>query len=123
MLSWYQAKAIAYLRAAQSLIADPVKWTSGCQAVDASGLVVPPTHPSAVAWSARGALIRVTCYTRTTVPVLYGVHTALDFAVPCWCRGDEDKDQVELLNDHELMRHEDIIELYERAINLMKAGG
>lgn len=122
MLTWSQVKGIAYLRAAQSLIREREQWTSGCLAIDAHGVMVPPTDPGAVAWSARGALIRVTCFTHATNPVIHGVHAALDFAVPCWIRGEEQKDYVEYCNDHEKITHEDVIELYERAIAIVKDG-
>ncbi len=124
MITWSQVKAIAYLRSARSLIEDQEHWTSGCQAQDHRGVAVPPTSPEAVAWCAVGAIIRVTHSHRESGHHVYGLYQALELALPYEYTPPCGKDDppVEYVNDHDAITHQDVLDIYDRAIDLVKAG-
>lgn len=92
------------LRAARARIFDPERWTQGALARDAMGNLIAETDSRAKCWCARGA------YYAEDPLSSHGGEKFLNEAA------DEKGTFVERINDRG--RHADVMDLYDRAIEL-----
>ncbi|MFM7009062.1 MAG: hypothetical protein ACKO0Z_06965 [Betaproteobacteria bacterium] len=103
-------ETVEILKRAREIIAAPGAWTKGKDAINEKGEGVNPKSPNACAFCSYGAVLR-------EVPL--GEHfRVIDILREALPKGYE---MISLYNDHSITSHDDVLALFDRAIEISKA--
>lgn len=122
--STYKERILDILVQARGLIADEDHWTKGAMARNAAGEPLNSFTPGAVCWCAEGAVVS-TCGTYNSLAgaaleALQETPIMETFSEGRTPDREEEPVGINELNDHSDTYHEDVLQLFDQAINIVR---